>query len=195
MLGKVKGYSRQTQSTVDRVISMIGSVLRIRKPIYKISSMPWVVFFRFVTLLKPLQSNGLLDLYTWDEVRHLLHAESRTTTQGTPPTPPSLTLLDSASLYLMVAIGAQCYGPTKEAVVWAAGLFSYARKLAFAQMLENPSLDLVRVFLLMAFYMFGACRRNSAFMYLGCASRAADILGLHESAQHKHTNPSTRNAR
>jgi hypothetical protein len=195
MLGKVKGYSRQTQSTVDRVISMIGSVLRIRKPIYRISSMPWVVFFRFVTLLKPLQSNGLLDLYTWDEVRHLLHAESRTTTQGTPPTPPSLTLLDSASLYLMVAIGAQCYGPTKEAVVWAAELFSYARKLAFAQMLENPSLDLVRVFLLMAFYMFGACRRNSAFMYLGCASRAADILGLHESAQHKHTNPSTRNAR
>jgi hypothetical protein len=195
MLGKVKGYSRQTQSTVDRVISMIGSVLRIRKPIYKISSMPWVVFFRFVTLLKPLQSNGLLDLYTWDEVRHLLHAESRTTTQGTPPTPPSLTLLDSASLYLMVAIGAQCYGPTKEAVVWAAGLFSYARKLAFAQMLENPSLDLVRVFLLMAFYMFGACRRNSAFMYLGCASRAADILGLHESTQHKHTNPSTRNSR
>ena len=157
--------------------------------------MPWVVFFRFVTLLKPLQSNGLLDLYTWDEVRHLLHAESRTTTQGTPPTPPSLTLLDSASLYLMVAIGAQCYGPTKEAVIWAAGLFSYARKLAFAQMLENPSLDLVRVFLLMAFYMFGACRRNSAFMYLGCASRAADILGLHESTQHKHTNPSTRNSR
>jgi hypothetical protein len=195
MLGKVKGYSRQTQSTVDRVISMIGSVLRIRKPIYKISSMPWVVFFRFVTLLKPLQSNGLLDLYTWDEVRHLLHAESRTTTQGTPPTPPSLTLLDLASLYLMVAVGAQCYGPTKEAVIWAAGLFSYARKLAFAQMLENPSLDLVRVFLLMAFYMFGACRRNSAFMYLGCASRAADILGLHESTQHKHTNPSTRNAR
>jgi hypothetical protein len=195
MLGKVKGYSRQTQSTVDRVISMIGSVLRIRKPIYRISSMPWVVFFRFVTLLKPLQSNGLLDLYTWDEVRHLLHAESRTTTQGTPPTPPSLTLLDLASLYLMVAVGAQCYGPTKEAVIWAAGLFSYARKLAFAQMLENPSLDLVRVFLLMAFYMFGACRRNSAFMYLGCASRAADILGLHESAQHKHTNPSTRNAR
>lgn len=195
MLGKVKGYSRQTQSTVDRVISMIGSVLRIRKPIYRISSMPWVMFFRFVTLLKPLQSNGLLDLYTWDEVRHLLHTESRTTTQGTPPTPPSLTLLDLASLYLMVAVGAQCYGPTKEAVIWAAGLFSYARKLAFAQMLENPSLDLVRVFLLMAFYMFGACRRNSAFMYLGCASRAADILGLHESAQHKHTNPSTRNAR
>ena len=153
------------------------------------------MFFRFFTLLKSPQSNGLLDLYTWDEVRHLLHAESRATTQRTPRTPSSLALLDQVSLYLMVAIGAQCYGPTKEAIIWAAELFSYARKLAFAQMLENPSLDLVRVFLLMAFYMFGACRRNSAFMYLGCASRAADILGLHESAQHKHTTPSTRNAR
>lgn len=103
--------------------------------------------------------------------------------------------LKMASLYLMVAIGAQCYGPTKDAVVWAAGLFSFARKLAFAQMLESPSLDFVRVFLLMAFYMFGACRRTSAFMYLGCASKAADILGLHMSAQYKHTTLSTRAAR
>ena len=103
--------------------------------------------------------------------------------------------LESAALYLMVAIGAQCYGPTKDAMVWAAELFSFARKLAFAQMLESPSLNLVRVFLLMAFYMFGACRRNSAFMYLGIASKSADILGLHMSAQQKHTVKSTRNAR
>ncbi|KAF3001238.1 hypothetical protein E8E13_002737 [Curvularia kusanoi] len=140
-------------------------------------------------------SNGLLDLYTWEEVCRLLNMESQTSTQGRSPTLSFLSPLESASLYLMVAIGAQCYGPTKDAVVWAAELFSYARKIAFAQMLESPSLDLVRVFLLMAFYMFGACRRNSAFMYLGCASRAADILGLHEAAQHKHMPASTRNAR
>lgn len=121
--------------------------------------------------------------------------ESQTSPQGRSPTLSLLNPLESASLYLMVAIGAQCYGPTKDVVVWAAELFSYARKIAFAQMLESPSLDLVRVFLLMAFYMFGACRRNSAFMYLGCASRAADILGLHEAAQHKHMPSSTRNAR
>ncbi|KAI8943672.1 hypothetical protein NX059_001656 [Plenodomus lindquistii] len=62
-------------------------------------------------------------------------------------------------------------------------------------MLEEPSLDLVRVFLLMAFYMFGACRRNSAFMYLGVASKAADILGLHVSAQYKRMSLDARNAR
>ncbi|KAF3038469.1 hypothetical protein E8E12_003322 [Didymella heteroderae] len=140
-------------------------------------------------------SNGLLDLYTWEEVCHMLHAESHNNARDSSSTSQSLEGLESAALYLMVAIGAQCYGPTKDAVVWAAELFAFARKLAFAQMLESPSLDLVRVFLLMAFYMFGACRRNSAFMYLGIASKSADILGLHISAQQKHTVASTRNAR
>ncbi|KAJ4989221.1 hypothetical protein SVAN01_05300 [Stagonosporopsis vannaccii] len=140
-------------------------------------------------------SNGLLDLYTWDEVCHMLQTETRTKVHGASPISQVPKTLEMASLYIMVAIGAQCYGPTKDAAVWAAELFSFARGLAFAQMLENPSLDLVRVFLLMAFYMFGACRRNSAFMYLGCASKAADILGLHVSAQHKHAAPSARDAR
>ena len=125
----------------------------------------------------------------------MLHAESHNNARDSSSTSQSLEGLESAALYLMVAIGAQCYGPTKDAVVWAAELFAFARKLAFAQMLESPSLDLVRVFLLMAFYMFGACRRNSAFMYLGIASKSADILGLHISAQQKHTVASTRNAR
>lgn len=40
-------------------------------------------------------------------------------------------------------------------------------------------MDLVRVFLLMSFYMFGACRRNAAFMYLGVAARSAVAVGLH----------------
>lgn len=95
----------------------------------------------------------------------------------------------------MIAIGAQCRGHGADDLAWAAKLFSYARKLALARMLENPSLQLVRVFLLMAFYMFGACRRNSAFMYLGVASKAADILGLHMSAQYKHLDTDARNAR
>lgn len=125
----------------------------------------------------------------------MLHTESRNKTSDTSSASTSLRVLESASLYLMVAIGAQCYGPTKDAVVWAAELFSFARKLAFAQMLESPSLDLVRVFLLMAFYMFGACRRNSAFMYLGIASKSADILGLHMSVSQKHTVTPTLTAR
>jgi hypothetical protein len=103
--------------------------------------------------------------------------------------------LEIASLYLMVAIGAQCSGCSNEDAASAAALFSYARRLCLERMLENPSLELVKVFILMAFYMFGACRRNSAFMYLGVASKAADILGLHMSPQHKHLPPEIRNAR
>lgn len=39
----------------------------------------------------------------------------------------------------------------------------------------------VQLFLLCAFYMFGACRRNAAYMYLGVASRAAHAIGLHNN--------------
>ena len=53
-------------------------------------------------------------------------------------------------------------------------------------MLEDPCLDMVRSFLLMAFYMLGACRRNAAFMYIGVASKAAAALGLHVTEQYRH---------
>jgi hypothetical protein len=125
----------------------------------------------------------------------MLQIQARPSMCRSSPTRKATASLESAALYLMVAIGAQCFGPTKEAALWAGELFSYARQLALAHMLENPSLEFVRVFILMAFYMFGACRRSSAFMYLGCASKAADILGLHESAQYKHLSPGIRNAR
>lgn len=46
-------------------------------------------------------------------------------------------------------------------------------------MLEDPDIDMVRAFILMTFYMLGHCRRNTAFLYLGIATRAAVALGLH----------------
>ncbi|KAF2031998.1 hypothetical protein EK21DRAFT_19689, partial [Setomelanomma holmii] len=140
-------------------------------------------------------SNGLLDLYSWDDVSKLLRNQSSRRSSVGQTSYPDFNDFETASLYLMVAIGAQCCGPTKDAVSWAAGLFYHARQMAMKRMLEEPSLELVRVFLLMAFYMFGACRRNSAFMYLGVASKAADILGLHMSAQYRHLSPDIRRAR
>jgi Fungal specific transcription factor domain len=94
---------------------------------------------------------------------------------------------DIASLHLMIAIGAQCRGGRAEAdIPRAAKHFCIARKIALAGMLEDPTVSVVKIFLLMAFYMLGACRRNSAFMYMGIASKAADIIGLHLSAHIKH---------
>lgn len=79
---------------------------------------------------------------------------------------------------LVIAIGAQCHS---EDIAKSIGLpyFRRAQRRACADMLEDPELDMVRVFLLMAFYMLGECRRNSAFMYLGVAVRAALCLGMH----------------
>ena len=58
-------------------------------------------------------------------------------------------------------------------------MFRRAQTLTFRRMLEDPDLEMVRVFLLMSFYMLGHCRRNTAFMYLGTATRAAISIGLH----------------
>lgn len=79
----------------------------------------------------------------------------------------------------MMAIGAQSSRSSPVTVQAERFFFARAQRRAFAGMLENPSTDLVRLFLLMSFYMLGACRRNAAFMYLGVASRAAVALGLH----------------
>jgi hypothetical protein len=80
---------------------------------------------------------------------------------------------------LMISIGAQCC-KTEPSIVQA-GNFVFARgqRHAFKGMLEDPNLELVRAFLLMSFYMLGACHRNVAFLYLGVATQAAVALGLH----------------
>lgn len=59
--------------------------------------------------------------------------------------------------------------------------FTRAQEMAFRDMLLDPSLDMAINFLLMAFYMFCASRRNTALLYLGISSKAATILGLHLS--------------
>ncbi|KAJ5357066.1 hypothetical protein N7517_011675 [Penicillium concentricum] len=85
----------------------------------------------------------------------------------------------AAIIDLMVAIGAQSYPKDPKNLQVERFYFARGQLGAFANMLEDPSMDLVRVFLLMSFYMLGACRRNTAFMYLGVASRAAVALGIH----------------
>ncbi|KAJ5488529.1 hypothetical protein N7539_003419 [Penicillium diatomitis] len=88
-------------------------------------------------------------------------------------------LIHAAVGDLMIAIGAQSC-PNDADNVRAMRFFAErGQRRAFTNMLEDPSLDLVRVFLLLSYYMFGACRRNAAFMYLGVATRAAVALGLH----------------
>lgn len=81
-------------------------------------------------------------------------------------------------LDLVVAIGAQCKSPDAAQGV-GQEYFRRAQSRSFASMLEDPDIDMVRAFILMTFYMLGHCRRNTAFLYLGIATRAAVALGMH----------------
>ncbi|CAG8038773.1 unnamed protein product [Penicillium olsonii] len=92
----------------------------------------------------------------------------------------------TAIVDLMVAIGAQTQANNPETLQAERFYAARGQQRAFANFLEDPSMDVVRIFILLSFYMLGACRRNAAFMYLGVASRAAVALGLHE-----HTSGST----
>lgn len=135
-----------------------------------------------------------MDLYTKDELTQLVaSSKAEKATSASPAQLTDRTAL--ASLYLMIAIGAQVRGSSKDDVVRASKYFTQGRKMAFEKWLEDPTVSLVRTFVLMAFYMFGACRRNSAFMYLGVAAKSADILGLHAAAQNRHMSKPERDSR
>ncbi|GKT66136.1 LOW QUALITY PROTEIN: C6 transcription factor [Colletotrichum tofieldiae] len=138
-------------------------------------------------------SSGLLDLFDESGIDRLLAVAD----------PPSIEFdrvkiqngdEGRLCLYMMVAIGAQCRGQPGDAHK-AFRYFEEARKLSFAGMLSDPTLDTARGFVLMAFYMFGACRRNSAFMYLGVATKAASVMGLHMADQFQSLSKDERSLR
>ncbi|KXH33283.1 hypothetical protein CSIM01_03197 [Colletotrichum simmondsii] len=138
-------------------------------------------------------SSGLLDLFDESDIEELiiLTQKSRTGSLRSSSTIDSGRLL---CLYMMIAIGAQCRGQIGDAPK-AFRYFSEARKLSFEGMLSDPTLNTARGFVLMAFYMFGACRRNSAFMYLGVATKAASVMGLHMAEQFQSLSESERSLR
>lgn len=91
----------------------------------------------------------------------------------------------TARIYLILAVGAQCRGADRLDHQLASNFFSKGRVLAFHSMLIDPSLEMISDFLIMAFYMLGACNRNAGYMYLGVALKAANALGLHRIDQYR----------
>ncbi|KAL4907201.1 hypothetical protein BDW74DRAFT_148741, partial [Aspergillus multicolor] len=122
-----------------------------------------------------LATSGFINVLSDSEAHQLLGT--------TPPAQETLNKKMAALRDIMIAIGAQSSKDgLSPAVRVERFFFKRAQLCAFAGMLENPSMDLIRLFILLSFYMLGACRRNAAFMYLGVASRAAAALGLHLTA-------------
>lgn len=107
--------------------------------------------------------------------------------QGNSPS-VHLSPLRRASLDLVVAIGAQCTSQQDSQNVGRI-FFRGAQRQALAEMLQDPDIEMVRVYLLMAFYMLGECRRNTAYMYLSVAARAAIALGLHSPSSYSGKQP------
>ncbi|KAL5338271.1 hypothetical protein BJX70DRAFT_367136 [Aspergillus crustosus] len=118
-----------------------------------------------------IATSGFINVLSDIEARQLL---GTTTPASETSNKTTVALRD-----IMIAIGAQSSKTDLVVIRVERFFFKRAQQCAFAGMLENPSLDLIRLFVLMSFYMLGACRRNAAFMYLGVAARAAAALGLH----------------
>jgi hypothetical protein len=113
-----------------------------------------------------LQTGGLIDVFLPQDLETLL-AETST-----------ISASEQGLVNMVVAIGLQCK-PSTEPHDHGLTYFRAAQSQAFAGMLEDPDINMVRTFLLMAFYLLGECRRNTAFIYLGIAARTAVALGLH----------------
>ncbi|KAJ5249120.1 hypothetical protein N7468_000571 [Penicillium chermesinum] len=123
-------------------------------------------------------SSGILDLFTERDYERLLCPQ---TESQYPRSPDSISdsgaSQDSVCLDLIIAIGAQCQPKSDMNHYISISYFRRAQKAAFAGMLQTPTVDLARSFALMAFYMLGACSRNSALiLQTGKSVRVLDLI-------------------
>lgn len=90
-----------------------------------------------------MQSSGLLDLYTLEDLTQLTAAVANAGKVTSRP----LDRAAVASYYLMVAIGCQVRGRSSDDDLrQASKYFARGRQIAFEKMLEDPTIHLVRAF-------------------------------------------------
>ncbi|KAH7362804.1 hypothetical protein B0T11DRAFT_281440 [Plectosphaerella cucumerina] len=117
-------------------------------------------------------TSGTLHLFSATEIESLL--------AGVANNSSDCHVEDLAAMDAALAIGAQARSGGRYDWELATTYFNRARKVGFEDMLANPSLSIVRLFVLLAFFSLGACRQNAASIYLGIASKSAVVLGLHQ---------------
>ena len=89
--------------------------------------------------------------------------------QNNTITPKELSKHDLAAFDIAIAIGTQARASGPQSLQYGAKCFERARQVAFEGMLADPSLAMVRLFVLLAFHKLGAGRQNAASIYLGVA--------------------------
>lgn len=118
-----------------------------------------------------LAASGAIDLFDKSDI--VQHLSTWTEDNG------STNNATDSIFYLVVAIGARNKVVDKDDL--AEAYFCRGRELAISSFMDDPSVLTVQSYVLIAFYLLTACRRNGAFMLLGIAVRAAYALGLHRS--------------
>lgn len=154
----------------------------VRRP----PSLPW----SFISANHFSQSSAILDLVSREEVYAYLGLSSVRLGET-----QRYNISELAIAHLVLAIGSQCRGLSPSDLAYASRYFAQGQQVAFNGLLCNPSMNMVRLFLLMAFYLLGACHRNAACMYLGIAWKAANTLGLHNKDHYQFLARGERNFR
>lgn len=115
------------------------------------------------------KTSGILDLFDAPDIVKDLESAHSNDVEGES---------HSSITSLVIAIGARCHTDPQIYRNCERIHLNRSRQVT-SYLLENVNMDTVQVFLLMAFYMLCASRRNTAYMYLGVAARAAHAMGLH----------------
>ncbi|KAK0391498.1 hypothetical protein NLU13_0999 [Sarocladium strictum] len=136
-------------------------------------------------------TSGFLCMFSDEEITHLLGVYEGTKTSLDVGHNRGIKQDDLASLYLVLAIGARCRGSNESDKRVASTFFAQGQQITFRDMLHDPTISMVTNFILMSFYMFASSRRNTGLLYLGVASKAATILGLHVMELNKGLRPET----
>ncbi|KAK5124999.1 hypothetical protein LTR85_001189 [Meristemomyces frigidus] len=148
---------------------VVGSIAH--PPVVRTANIPAMIA-RYIT-----STTGLVDLFDNALLTEnmTLWAESRRST-------------DVASIvnYLVLAIGAH-----EDEDEPGSAYFEYAKEQAFASLGGDLGIETVQAFILITFYMLGACQINSAFLYFGVAVRAAYAIGVHRTEVNAHFGPQT----
>ncbi|KAJ9610664.1 hypothetical protein H2200_005441 [Cladophialophora chaetospira] len=86
---------------------------------------------------------------------------------------------NAASLYLVLALGAQARAANQLDDMVGQTCFVLGRDLAMAGLKATPDIFMVQACCMIAWYLLTASRRSIATMYLGLAAQAAYSIGIH----------------
>ncbi|GKU08520.1 transcription factor [Fusarium langsethiae] len=136
-----------------------------------------------------IATTGIIYIYSPEQMVEMLEETEESRGQypeasGACPSQQKCAIID-----LAIAIGGQGCRTTSKSLYHAQKHFDRGQKLAFEEMLLDPTGDLVAIFLMMTIYMLNGCRRKGAFIYLGVATRLAHAIGLHLPESYNNLTP------